>query len=324
MARNRIAEAFVELKARGAEKVRAALRSVNKDLKGTEKGTGRVNAGLGRLGRGAERVQSAMGRLLIPVAVLTAVASLVQQITRLAVETERSRRELRKMSRDVTSLQASIATTARGFGSGTQEALDAYKQITAQLEEFDRKQQEIIDRQQTDVLGEGFRSAVNAFNDDLIDTADEQIAAIQASANTASSRLRSLSGALRESIERGKREAAELAQAENEVLRGRSSRLTEILKLEQDIGRAQRANNDDLAEALRERVSIIEDLYRREQQAAIEANRQILRDFERTQRETTASLFDSQSQSFKRLEDLLTRQINKLEQIRKLPREGGR
>ena len=320
MARNRIAEAYVELKARGAEKVKAALRSVNGDLKGTERGTNKLNAGLGRIGKGAERVQSAMGRLLIPVAVLTSVASLLQQITKLAVETERTRREMRRMGRDVSSLQADISIAARGFGSGTQEALDLYKQIVAQLEQFDAKQQGIIDRARDNPLGEAFRSAVNFVNDDLVDTADEQIAAIEASANTASSRLKSLTSTLREAIERTRQETAEIANAENEVLLGRSSRLVEILKLEQDIGKAQRANNDALSEALQERLQIIEDLYARERQAAIESNRQILRDFERTQREAVPSLFDSQSQSFKRIEDLLARQINKLEQIRKLPR----
>lgn len=320
MARNRIAEAYVELKARGGNAVRAALKGVNKDLKDTDRSADKAGSRLDRMAGAGERLQSIVGKLLLPVAFVTAIAGAIAQFTRLSAEAEKTQKQMRDLSAGARDFEIAARQAAGSFGSADAETVQRIQEIRGELEKFDELARQIQERSQTDPFGNLIKGIGNLVADDTFDTASEQLDEISRRQDQASQRLKAAEDQLEAARARREQNRAEIARAENDVLQGRSSRLVEILQLEQQIAETQGDAASAYKEALEERLQIIEDLYARERQAALESNRQILRDFERTQRQVVSSLFDSQSQSFKRIEDLLARQINKLEQIRKLPR----
>lgn len=317
---NRIAEAFIEIKTRGAEKVRAAIKGANKNLGDTQKSADRASAKVEGIGKAAEGVQSTLGKLLMPVAFITAVAGVVQQFLQIGQRADDARNEIRKATQEVNKFAASAAQASRGFTFATPESIDNLRAAEQAVEGLREKLFQLQRDQQQNLLNTVISEGLNLVADSAVDTTNEIIADLEQQIRDAEAKAEQARRDLQAASNRDRKEAVDLAAAENEVLRGKSARLVEILRLEQQIGKAQRDNNQALKDALVERLDIIKGLYEEERRLAAQAQRDILREFERTQRETVSSLFDSQSQSFKRIEDLLNRQINKLEQIRKLPR----
>ena len=74
MTGNRISQAYVELTTKGEGRVRRTLGALKGDMKTLDAQTKTTESRLEKLGKGADGLQGALGKLLMPIAFIGAVA----------------------------------------------------------------------------------------------------------------------------------------------------------------------------------------------------------------------------------------------------------
>jgi hypothetical protein len=263
VALNRIAEAYVELRAQGEGRVKAALGSVRKQLKGMKSDGG---GALGAL----EKVQSTLGKLLIPVAVVGSVAAIVRQFKDAAKAAE----EWEKNLRGVVKAAQDAAIAAR---QQTQDIADIDRQRAEGLERFNKAQEEIkksiADVDTQNLLDEVVTGIQSAFFDAPI-TATERVAVAEKQLARLSQAFREERRALdlveRDILEKNREQARieeESIRRQTELLNaqrlgGANARALVSLGQEYDdiLERIQKAESDGVREALQDRLRLISTL----------------------------------------------------------------
>lgn len=348
MARNRIAEAFVEVKTKGVESARAAFKKFGRDASRDAKGVGdNIEKGLGA----AEKFQSVLGKLLIPIGVATSIGAIVKSIREAGREARAWREELEGIVDAVN--DAAIATRQQVTGiseidRARREALDRFNDAQAQIlkniENVDS--QSLLDQIVSNFKALGTDEPVTAT--ERVAAAMEQIDRLTIARQSEVAALLGLEKQLRDEQER----QAEAIQRQNEVLNAQSvggARVRELVSLSQQIADAEEAAADaaergsiEAARAYRERARILQKLSdqtrqdiedeKRARLAAIEeerrareqlaretaaANAAAIDQLAQRQADAIASVIDSNSQQFARLIDLAFVAIDRLEVIRR-------
>ena len=252
MTGNRISQAYVELTTKGEGRVRRTLGALKGDMKTLDAQTKTTESRLEKLGKGADGLQGALGKLLMPIAFIGAVAGVASQFTRMLADAQAFRREMDQLSRASGQLDAALGERSRGRQFGTPEDIAALKATNDQLDQLRAKGAALAEQAESDIFSTVLGEVGNFFADDAVLTAAEKIDAIDAKANELATAAKA---------REGERAAAEQAERERRAALTRLE--TDSLRATELKARAAAENNDAARAELEIEAASIEHGIRR-------------------------------------------------------------
>lgn len=240
-----------EIGVKGTRKVESELSRVESQAKKT---TGRLGEGFSRAGKSAERFQSLVGKIAIPVAAVSAIAGIANQLKQAVKEARQFQREVEGITKQINSLRSQQLQDSVLTSDAAREVAKIQSESAAAIEQLVSKQSELAEN--TSVLGQAWRGVSSVFTDsattlsEQTDLINEQIKEIE---RTTSQRI---AIARREARKRAEAEAEEFERVEAEKMakkeqaemeridREKKARIDAEIKVQQEARRLQRETFD--------------------------------------------------------------------------------
>lgn len=324
---NRIAEAFIELKAKGAGKVRGVMKSLRGDLKSVDKEAdnvaGSFNRGLGA----AEKFQSVLGKLLIPVALVTSVAGIVRSFRQGITEARKFREEIEQISAEAAKISKEFEQQSRSLSPAVAQATELQNAYGALIDDAEARLRSI--EGPSNFLEESLENVRALLTDEPVTIARKQ-AVIQSEINeiynqqrTAVSRLAAINAAnAQRSAERAEQENRnlEIARLQSQLATAKTAderralgvqiETLEIAKQTAEVNRQIRdqstfnIDGDPFLAVLKKRKALLEQIFRervgainKEADAQIEADKKAEEEKRKQARETARIIADANAQA---------------------------
>jgi len=342
---NRIAEAFIELKTRGAEKVRAVLKGTNKDLDGVAQKSEKASEKVGKIGKAAEGLQSTLGKLLLPVAFVASLIGVVNQLITMRNKADSFRQALNEIAIAATQANQELARQERG-GIGTPESIAQLRQTTDLLTQLQTKANELAkdtanfgDILAAFGLGQTRNEQIKELEElsDKLSVAQRRAGEIQQRIDERASerrqkRIEQETEALRVQLEGNDAERATLGikqqifdleeRAADARLAGREDEARALIRQREVLFAIERETLRNIRRAAREQERADNETAERQREQARETARIIAEANTQAAAQTRQALLDavsainSQSPAFSQLEDLVASIADEVRQIR--------